>query len=270
MYILYADDAGNTGVDYDNIQQPIFSLAGIIVEDGAWLGINEKIKTLKQKIIPHFPNAEIHATDIFGGKKSKNGLFNFRQNSVEENRKILSSFVDIVVSESLPIIYFSVRKGNLKDYCNHNFGGAIKIDPYIIAFPYVTSFFDHYVTERKSRGLIMLDEQKSIVSNIDNAFFQIQSSGKAVKLFHANNIIERALFLESSKSNFIQLADVCNFYINRYISMEYGIRPSEDKCVHFQSMWKKIEPLIVPPPFDPYKETGLFRFFNENREALGK
>jgi len=177
----------------------------------------------------------------------------------------LSSFIDIVVSESLPIIYFSVRKRNLKDYCNHNFGGAIKIDPYIIAFPYVTSFFDHYVTERNSRGLIMLDEQKSIVSNIDNAFLRIQSSSKAVELFHANNIIERALFLESSKSNFIQLADVCNFYINRYISMAYGIRPSKDKCVHFQSVWKKLEPLIVSPPFDSYKETGLFQFLKKIR-----
>jgi hypothetical protein len=33
MDILYADDAGNTGTDYDNQQQPIFSLAGVIKRD---------------------------------------------------------------------------------------------------------------------------------------------------------------------------------------------------------------------------------------------
>lgn len=71
MYTLYADDAGNTGVDYDNVQQPIFSLAGVIVEDNIWFKVNDKIKLLKQKVIPLFSNAEIHATDIFNGEKAK-------------------------------------------------------------------------------------------------------------------------------------------------------------------------------------------------------
>jgi len=33
MYILYADESGNTGTDYDNKEQPIFVLGGLIVED---------------------------------------------------------------------------------------------------------------------------------------------------------------------------------------------------------------------------------------------
>ncbi len=270
MYILYADDAGSTGTDYDNKQQPVFTLAGIIIHDDSWLEVNDKVSALKRRILPDSPTAELHAADIFSGKKDKKGRFDFRRNSVEENRNILSSFIDLVVEEKLPILYFAVRKANLKNYCYRHFGNALKIDPYLIAFPYVTSFFDHYVTQRNERGLIMLDEQNSVISNIDTAFLKVQSIDNRAKKFHAANIIERALFLESVKSNFIQLADVCNFYINRYISMSNGVQPSEDKERHFQAMWDKLQPLIIQPPFDPYKETDLFCFFNDNKEVLGK
>lgn len=272
IYILYADDAGNTGTDYDNVQQPVFSLAGIVVHDSSWSGLNEEINDLKRRIIPCFPNAELHATDIFNGKRDKKGRFDFRRNSPEQNREILASFVDFVVVKQLPVLYFSVRKEQLKKYCALHFGGAVKLDPYLIAFPYMTSFFDHYVTRRNDRGLIMLDEQNAIVSNIDTAFSMVRlaKTGGAAKGFHAHNIIERALFLESAKSNFIQLADVCNFYINRYISMENGIDPAPDKQQHFRKMWQKLKPLIVEPPFDPYQETKLFCFFEDNKEVLGK
>lgn len=270
MYILYADDAGNTGTDYDNPQQPVFSLAGVIVKDDAWFKVNDEINKLKKDILPDFPDVEIHAADIFSGKKDKRGRFNFRHNTAQKNRDILDAFVNLVVSQKLPIIYFSVRKENLKNYCNYHFGGALKIDPYLIAFPYITSFFDYYVTKRNDRGLIMLDEQNSIIANIDTTFSMVRLAGENTKSFHANNIIERALFLESIKSNYIQLADVCNFYINRYISMKNGLQPSDDKKEHFKNMWDKLKPLIVPPPFDPYKETDLFCFFDDNKEVLGK
>ena len=271
MFILYADDAGNTGTDYDNKQQPVFSLAGIVVNENSWFDLNEKINALKQTLFPDCPDVEIHATDIFNGKKDKqHGRFNFRANTVEHNRAILEAFVDLVASENIPIIYFSVRKEKLKDYCKTRYGGAVKINPYLIAFPYITSFFDHYVSSRGERGLIMLDEQNSILANIDTAFSRIRLAGDNQRSFHANNIIEQALFLASSKSNFIQLADVCNFYINRYISMEHGVQPSQDKQAHFSKMWEKLKPLIVEPPFDPYTQTDLIGFFDDNKEILGK
>ena len=68
-----------------------------------------------------------------------------------------------------------------------------------------------------------LDEQKPLISNIDSILDKL----KLINDFNffdikVTNIIERALFLDSSKSNFIQLADICNFYINRYRAIDYG------------------------------------------------
>lgn len=270
MYFLYADDSGNTGVDYDNAQQPVFTLAGIVVHQNQWHGINDRMNDLKKQLMPEYEDVEIHATEIFGGVKNRKKGYDFRKNSPERNRYILESFVDFIQKEELPIIHFSVRKSFLKAYCQKNYAGAVKLDPYVIAFPYVASFFDDYVKLNKDKGLIMLDEQNAMVGKIDTVLSLLRGSTPDDSGFHAGEIIEKALFLESLKSNFIQLADICSFYINRYISMQNGVQPSPDKQKHFEKMFEKLLAMVLALPFDPFKETALFGFFDENNEILGK
>lgn len=36
MFILYLDESGNTGTDYDNPTQKIFTLAGLALNDKDW------------------------------------------------------------------------------------------------------------------------------------------------------------------------------------------------------------------------------------------
>ena len=79
MYILYADDSGNTGTDYENKDQPIFSLAGWIINTDNWTELNDFINEKKKEIMPEYFDVEIHTTDIFNGKKDKNGTFDFRK-----------------------------------------------------------------------------------------------------------------------------------------------------------------------------------------------
>lgn len=74
MYVLYADEAGNTGVDYDNRQQPIFSLSGIVVDTDEWNNLNDYITEKQKIIIPEFPDCELHATEIFNSKKWATGM----------------------------------------------------------------------------------------------------------------------------------------------------------------------------------------------------
>ena len=52
MYILYADESGNTGTDYDNKSQPIFVLAGIRVKDSEWHTVNDYFESKKINIYP--------------------------------------------------------------------------------------------------------------------------------------------------------------------------------------------------------------------------
>ena len=52
MYLMYADESGNTGTDYDNKEQPIFVLAGILVEDKKWHDINNCFNAKKIDNVP--------------------------------------------------------------------------------------------------------------------------------------------------------------------------------------------------------------------------
>ena len=50
MYILYADESGNTGTDFDNSQQPIFVLGSVLVNENNWHNINRLLDYKKAEI----------------------------------------------------------------------------------------------------------------------------------------------------------------------------------------------------------------------------
>lgn len=270
MYILYADDAGNTGTDYDNQQQPLFSLAGVIVDTDKWFTLNEYITARKNKIFPALTNCEIHATEIYNGQNNKEKGYNFRKNSLTENLSILEQMVDLIVELKMPVLMFVVRKCNLKNYCQSKFGMGIKIDPYLIAFPYISLSFDYFIKIKSSNGMIFLDEQSALVNRIENMLERLRLIEPADSKIRIDHVIEKALFLDSSKSNFIQLADICNFYINRYLSIKVGAVPAELKKNHIEKIYQKIEPLILKPIANPEGLREMLAFFDDNAELLGK
>lgn len=147
--------------------------------------------------------------------------------------------MNLVVEIDCPIITFIVRKENLKNYCKSKYGSTIKIDPYLIAFPYVSLFFDHYCfSHDNAMGMIFLDNAESVSKTIDTIFKKLKFIEDITKMdILITNIIESALFVDSRKSNFIQLSDICNFYINRYNAMKFGAIPNQLKQKHIIKMY---------------------------------
>lgn len=268
MHLLYVDDAGHTGTDYDNPQQPLFSLAGIAVSEEKWFQINDRIEKRKKSLFPEYECVEIHTGDIYQGVIDRKHGYDFRVRGMEKNFVALESIADLLVELSLPLFCFVVRKAFLKDYCKRHYSGLLKIDPYLIALPYILSFFDSYLNTHRSRGIVFLDEQQSICTRLDDTLNKLRLFSNGNDHLHMNHIIERAMFVESCKSNFVQMADFCNFYINRHNSFNHGITARPDKQEHIERIYGKIERLIMPPPFDPYKKTDAFRFFDDNRDLL--
>lgn len=65
MYLMYADESGNTGTDYDNKEQPIFVLGSIYLEHTNWHKINDYFNERKIEIFKEFKYTEIHTNEIF-------------------------------------------------------------------------------------------------------------------------------------------------------------------------------------------------------------
>ena len=239
MYILYVDESGHSGTDLDNPQQPIFSLSGVAVEDHEWYNLNYIFEREKMYISPDFKDVEIHATELFNPVKYSR----FYKNSMEENLSILEKVVDLITELQIPIFLSAINKQNFKQYIFKKLGSGIKIDPYIYSFVFLSISYNKYLIDHKKNGMIFLDENKNMIDKLDSVYKKL-----LIEDFEGetNNIIENALFLQSHKSNFIQIADICNFYINKYISINnYNSVKNEIKKEHCINMYKKLEPLII-------------------------
>lgn len=229
MYLMYADESGNTGTDYDNKEQPVFVLVGVVIEDKYWNKVNDYFEEEKIKICSEFKEYEIHTSELFNAPKSS--IFN--KYSWQENLKKLEKIVDLIVSLPIDIYSSYIYKPDFKKYINQTLGNNIKIDPYLYAFALNYNDFNSDLKQKDSLGIIFSDELKNITNGIELLYPKLVSNNK--------NIIERSLYIDSKKNNFIQIADVLALYYNKYICITNGLAKynpiKEEHCI---SMYEKI------------------------------
>lgn len=243
MYLMYADESGNTGIDLNNMNQPLFSLTGIALEDNDWYNINNIFEKTKVEICPDLASVEVHATDIFSSSKSTKKGYDFRKYTLQEDLEILEKLVDFIVNYQFPIFNCTINKFNYNKVMSKKIGPLIKVDPYLLGFICVSNGYNDFLIKKQQNGMIFLDEVRDKVKDIDilyNKLFQWNFE------CNTNNIIEKVVYLESCKNNFVQLVDVCNFYINKYYSIKIFDNVSNPiKKQHCINMYNKLEPYIV-------------------------
>lgn len=220
MYLMYADESGNTGTDYDNKEQPILSLAGIVVKDKKWHEINDYFEEEKNKIYPEFKTHEIHATELFNAPKSSV----FKKYPWEENLKALEKIVDLILSCKLKLYYTNIYKPAFKKHVSRTFGDNVKIDPYLYAFSLNYNNFNEDMQKIGSYGIVFSDDLQNISHSIELLYPKLVCNNK--------NIIEKSFYLDSKKNNFIQIADICALYINKFICIR-------DNHCHYNSIKEK-------------------------------
>lgn len=224
MYLMYADESGNTGTDYDNKQQPIFVLAGILVKDDNWHSINEKINKEKIKILPILENVEIHTNELFNS--SKKSIFN--QFEWKHNFTTLEKIIDLILDLDISAQFIAIDKKGFKKSINTYFENTLKIDPYIYSFGLLYDNVSELLYKKNNKGMIFLDDILTIPSQIHNIY----------PILSKNNctMIEEAMFIKSQNTNFIQIADVFAFYIEKYFSITNGYKKysaiKEEHCLH--------------------------------------
>lgn len=123
---------------------------------------------------------------------------------------------------------------------NRTFNNAVKIDPYIYSFRFMYDNVSYILHANKDMGIIFLDNILTIPEQLHSIY---------PALFKNNTtMIEEALFLNSRHSNFIQIADVFAFYIDKYFSITRCYKKYSDfknnHCLNmFDKLSKKINPL---------------------------
>ena len=235
MYLMYADESGNTGTDYDNKEQPIFVLAGVLVEDIKWHDINNFFNHRKIKILPILKDNEIHTNELFNS--SKKSVFN--QFKWQDNFKTLENLVDLILELDIKVQFVAIDKKHFKKSINDTFQNSIKIEPYIYSFGMMYDYVSDILIQHNNKGIIFLDNILTIPNTLHNIYPILSQNN--------NTMIEEAMFLNSKNSNFIQIADIFAFYIERFFSIRLGYKKySTIKEEHCLKMYNKLSSLINP------------------------
>lgn len=230
MYLLYVDESGSTGLDLDNINQPFFVLAGIVITDKNWHKINDYFEQEKQKIYSDFKDIEIHAYELFNSNKKSPFYLNYWK----DNFIILEKLVDLISTLDIQITYTTVYK---KLYKKH-FGNNIVVDPYLFSYAILYEKFNNTLSKTGDYGIVFCDELKKMEKSLEILYPRLKIDNK--------NIIEKTFYLNSKKNNFIQIADICSFYINKYNCLNRSSFTMDNfKKEHCLKMYEKISSKFV-------------------------
>lgn len=218
MKLYYADESGNTGIDLDNKEQPIFVLGSICIEDKNWHEINNYFNKRKVEIFEKFKDIEIHTNEIFSPPRKS--IFHIK--NWHDNLKILDNLVDLVMELDIEFNFIAIDKKNFKLDLQQKYGNFVKIDPYIFGFTTLYNEFSNELEKNNSKGIIFLDEILDIPQTLNKLYPELSKNN--------NSIIEQALFLKSKDTNFIQIADIFSFYVSQYLNISKGYK----KCSAFK------------------------------------
>lgn len=227
MYLIYLDEAGNTGFRLDDPDQPIHVVGAVIIADKNWLAIEDVFNALVARVAPKKADRrgfEFHAADLVYG----HGFFETW--SIEDRNALVNELLDIVTTNELPIVYGAVNKPELKKKY------AYPSVPHDLAFLLTAERVERWFKNRAKDavGMFIADETKAdkdMKASLPQYRELIAFGGRGDRLEH---IIETIHFAASTETYGIQLADLVSYLIKRKLM-------GKATTMEF---YKRIQPLI--------------------------
>jgi hypothetical protein len=204
MNLVYVDESGNTGLNLKDSQQPVFILAAMIVPEHEWFALEERFFRMARDFFGTdfaYP-FEIHATDLKSGRRF------FKDLALERRLLFRDQMLQLLVDSKVVIIYRRVIKAKFEAFCVEHYGPGIKVNPYIMALPFVCMEVDHYLRHRgpDQLGMLIFDEQKENLDAVERSLRTLRLDSTSI--LKTTNIVEKGFFVDSSKSFALQLVDI--------------------------------------------------------------
>lgn len=223
MNLVYIDESGNTGLNLKDSQQPVFLLAAMILPESKWF-LLEKLffNTVRKYFGDPLPSPfEIQAKDL----KNRRGVF--ENLTFAQQLSFRDEILQLLLDNKIAVIYRRIIKSKFAAFCEQRYGPGIKVNPYIMALPFVCMEVDHYLqqTGDDRLGMFIFDEQKEALDDAERSLRTLRLDSKSI--LKTTNIIEKGFFIDSSKSFALQLVDIAAYYIRKYEENELGLRVSD-------------------------------------------
>ncbi|HET6248739.1 MAG TPA: DUF3800 domain-containing protein [Tepidisphaeraceae bacterium] len=236
MHLIYLDESGNSGLNLNNAQQPVFVLCALVVDESRWQGLDAE---LQETIARQFPTGipkgfEVHGTDLRSGHGFFEGV------PVPERIEFRNKWLSIAPRHGVKIVYRAIEKHRYAGWLRLSMGGGVLINPHIAAFPLVAKVVNDYLKElRPSQlGMFIFDENREITVDVENSIRLLRGNAGTIQL---GQIVEKGFFIDSAKSLPIQLADVCALTLRKHVEADRKLAPLKPIDA---GAYDLIEPLI--------------------------
>jgi hypothetical protein len=200
MYLIYTDEAGNTGFKADP-DQPIHMICALIVPADRVPEINKAVTDVLKRFIPDHPleGIEIHGCEIYGGKRQ------YKDVSAQTRIDLVHALVDTIFHHELRIGYAAVDK--MRSFARKH--------PHELAFGLLAERLQGLLDKEQAIGLIIADENHEIQRPVIEAMRDYQNDGFAFggPGKPMNRIIDTVHFIQSSDNRVLQLADLATYFL---------------------------------------------------------
>lgn len=225
MHFYYLDEAGCTGEDLNNDQQPIFVLGGVSVRDEGWYITQEEFATiLSDYFNGNIPdNFELHAEELL----SPNGDGPFQNHDREQRNQLTKKILSLLNTRNHDVHIFAIDKKKLaNEVCFTNMNYNLKV-PYLVSYDYLLTYINWFVKERlgrSARGMLIIDMKKEFLEDIEKItrFRRFEDTAA----HRIKWIVEFSYPVDSKKNPMVQLSDLVVFCSKKFFEIEAGYRNS--------------------------------------------
>ena len=232
MNLVYIDESGNTGLNLKDPQQPVFLLAAMILPETKWFSLEKLFFNIASEYFGYpLPSPfEIQAKDL----KNRRGIF--ERLTFEQQLSFRDRMLQLLLDNEITVIYRRIIKSKFATFCDKHYGPGIRVNPYIMALPFVCTEVDHYLSQAGSDhlGMFIFDEQKETLDDAERSLRTLRLDSTSI--LKTTNIVEKGFFIDSSKSFALQLVDLAAYYIRKYEEHKLGLRVSEVDKQAFSSI----------------------------------
>lgn len=242
MHFYYLDEAGCTGPDLNNDEQPIFVLGGISVRDEGWNITQEKLEKIISKYFDkNIPDGfELHAEELL----SPDGSGPFAGHARDKRNDLAKSILSLLSERSHDVHIFGIDKKRLtENSCDIDLGYDVKT-PYLIAYDYLLTHINWFVKNklgRTARGMLIIDAKDQYHPDIEKItrFRRFEDTAT----HRIKWIVEFSYPIDSQKNPMVQLSDLVAFCTKKFFEIETGYRDSypDDAKTFFAECYQIID-----------------------------
>lgn len=220
MHFLYIDEAGSTGADLANPQQPVFVMASLTVSDEKWRKTSQAVKdSLTAYLGTELPaDFELHSHQLL----SPNGDGPFAGHDRERRSQLAKDLLSLVSDRGHYIFHVPIYKQSLaaqaKPAKNWGFDWH---HPWHFAFSLQVTMFEDFLrspaTGATSTGLAIVDHEDDYVNFVRShtAARQQDTGWKQLK-----KVVEIGYSASSHANPLIQLTDLTAFTLKKFYEID--------------------------------------------------